>query len=71
MVPITLRQPWRIATWRTVKGNPLDNFKLLYPTSGALEWTIKDGIPYHAPTLLADVQKIVAKARRQEGAGTP
>ncbi len=64
-------RPGWLADLIIVKGNPLDNFKLLYPTSGALEWTIKDGIPYHAPTLLADVQKIVAKARRQEGAGTP
>jgi len=58
-----------------VNGNPLENLKVLYPTgitqikegkevrSGGVEWTIKDGIPYHAPTMLADVKEIVAKAR--------
>jgi len=28
-----------------------------------VEWTIKDGIPYYAPGLMADVKEIVAKAR--------
>ena len=28
-----------------------------------IEWTIKDGIPYHAPTMAADVRALVAKAR--------
>jgi imidazolonepropionase-like amidohydrolase len=58
-----------------VKGNPLENLKVLYPTgideirdgktvhSGGVEWTIKDGIPYYAPTLMAEVKDIVAKAR--------
>ncbi len=58
-----------------VNGNPLENMKVLYPTGveelrggkvergGGVEWTIKDGIPYHAPTLLADVKAMVAKAR--------
>jgi len=58
-----------------VNGNQLDNLKVLYPTgvdevrdgktihSGGVEWTIKDGIPYHAPTLMAQVKEIVAKAR--------
>jgi len=30
-----------------------------------VEWTIKDGIPYHAPTLMARVKQIVAEARRK------
>jgi imidazolonepropionase-like amidohydrolase len=30
---------------------------------GGIEWTIKDGIPYHVPTLLREVREIVAKAR--------
>jgi imidazolonepropionase-like amidohydrolase len=35
-----------------VNGNPLENMKVLYPSEGAgVEWTIKDGIPYGAPTL--------------------
>jgi hypothetical protein len=58
-----------------VNGNPLENLKLLYPTgvddmrdgkqvhTGGVEWTIKDGIPYHAPTLMAEVRDLVAKAR--------
>jgi hypothetical protein len=38
-----------------VNGNPLENMKVLYPSEGAgVEWTIKDGIPYHAPTLAGE-----------------
>jgi imidazolonepropionase-like amidohydrolase len=50
-----------------VNGNPLEDLKVLYPggrTSG-VEWTIKDGIPYHAPTLMARVKQIVAEARKR------
>jgi imidazolonepropionase-like amidohydrolase len=58
-----------------VNGNPLENLKVLYPTgvdeirdgkavhTGGVEWTIKDGIPYHAPSLLAEVKELVYKAR--------
>jgi hypothetical protein len=58
-----------------VNGNPLENIKVLYPTgvdvvrdgkqihTGGVEWTIKDGIPYHGPTLLQQVKEMVAKAR--------
>ena len=58
-----------------VNGNPLENLKVLYPTgvdeirdgkpvhTGGVEWTIKDGIPYYAPGLMADVKEMVAKAR--------
>ena len=58
-----------------VNGNPLENLKVLYPTgvdevrdgkqvhAGGVEWTIKDGIPYHAPELLAKVKEMVAQAR--------
>jgi imidazolonepropionase-like amidohydrolase len=58
-----------------VNGNPLDNIKVLYPTGvdeikdgkqvhgGGVEWTIKDGIPYHAPTLAREVREIVSKAK--------
>jgi imidazolonepropionase-like amidohydrolase len=58
-----------------VNGNPLENLKVLYPTgvdeirdgkavhTGGVEWTIKDGIPYHAPTLMAEVKELVARAR--------
>ncbi len=59
-----------------VNGNPLENFKVLYPTgieelrdgkavkTGGIEWTIKDGIPFHAPTLAAEVRDMVKKARQ-------
>ena len=30
---------------------------------GGIEWTIKDGIPYHVPTLLREVREMVGKAR--------
>lgn len=63
-----------------VNGNPLENFKALYPTgieeirdgkavkTGGVEWTIKDGIPYHGPTLLNEVKQMVAKARAERKA---
>ncbi len=59
-----------------VNGNPLENLKVLYPTgieeirdgkvlkTGGIEWTIKDGIPFHAPTLAKEVREMVAKARQ-------
>ncbi|HEY8558817.1 MAG TPA: amidohydrolase family protein [Pyrinomonadaceae bacterium] len=59
-----------------VNGNPLENFKVLYPTgieeirggkvykTGGVEWTIKDGIPFHAPTLAKEIREMVAKARQ-------
>ena len=30
---------------------------------GGIVWTIKDGIPYHVPTLMLEVKEMVAKAR--------
>jgi hypothetical protein len=63
-----------------VNGNPLENIKVLYPTgveeirdsrivhSGGVEWTIKDGIPYHGPTLAREVREIVANGRAQRAA---
>ena len=64
-----------LADLLVVNGNPLENLKVLYPTgvdemrdgkmvhTGGVEWTIKDGIPYYAPGMLAEVKEIVAKAR--------
>lgn len=61
-----------------VNGNPLENFKVLYPTGtdevrdgkvvrgGGIEWTIKDGIPFHVPTISAEIRDMVAKARREK-----
>jgi len=60
-----------------VNGNPLENLKVLYPTGveeikdgkpvrgGGIEWTIKDGIPYHGPTLMREVKEIVTRARAE------
>lgn len=59
-----------------VNGNPLENFKVLSPLgveeirdgktvkTGGIEWTIKDGIPYHAPTLAGEIRAMVAAARK-------
>ncbi len=58
-----------------INGNPLENFKVLYPSgieeirdgkifkTGGIEWTIKDGIPFHSPTMAKEVREMVAKAR--------
>ena len=40
-------------------GDP--NVKTVH--GGGIEWTIKDGIPYHVPTLMKEVKDMVAKAR--------
>ncbi|MEK7728416.1 MAG: amidohydrolase family protein, partial [candidate division KSB1 bacterium] len=60
-----------------VNGNPLENLHILFPTGidsvldrqregrGGVAWTIKDGIPYHAPTLLAEVRELVKAARNE------
>jgi imidazolonepropionase-like amidohydrolase len=37
---------------------------------GGIEWTIKDGIPYHVPTLMKEVKDIVAKARAERARPT-
>ncbi len=63
-----------------VDGNPLEDLKVLYPggtdvlrdgragRSRGVEWTIKDGIPYHGPTLMSEVKDIVARARAARSA---
>jgi imidazolonepropionase-like amidohydrolase len=33
---------------------------------GGIEWTIKDGIPYHVPTLMKEVKDMVMKARSEK-----
>ncbi len=72
-----------VADLIVVNGNPLENLKILYPTgvdvvrdgrtihTGGVEWTIKDGIPYHAPTLFAEVKELVAKARAERKTKAP
>ena len=61
-----------------IDENPLENFKFLYPTGvidlkdgkpihrGGVKWVIKDGIVYHAPSLLKDVKKMAAEARKTQ-----
>jgi len=58
-----------------VNGNPLENFKRLYPTGtdevvdgehrrgGGVAWTIKDGYCYDAQVLLAESRRLVQEAR--------
>ena len=60
-----------------VNGNPLENFKVLSPLgteevkdgkavkTGGIEWTIREGIPFHAPTLAAEVRSMVAAAKKK------
>jgi hypothetical protein len=65
-----------------VNGNPVEDFKVLYPTGidhwvdgktvhgGAIEWTVKDGIPYNVASLMAEVKDMVSKARSPQMKGT-
>jgi cytosine/adenosine deaminase-related metal-dependent hydrolase len=58
-----------------VNGNPLADLSVLLPrnikpltgdeSTGGISWTIKDGIPYHAPTLLKGVREQVKTAREK------
>jgi len=56
----------------TIDGKVVDNYsgdiKPGDPRAGSvhgggIEWTIKDGVPYHVPTLMGEVKDMVAKAR--------
>lgn len=73
-------EPGKKADLVVVAENPLRNLKVLYGTGaiqldsqnvprrvGGVELTIKDGIVYDAPKLLADVRAIVAKAKADAG----
>jgi hypothetical protein len=59
----------------TAGGKPIDNYTNVAPGDpnlkiahgGGIEWTIKDGIPYHVPTLMKEVKDMVAKARADRG----
>jgi imidazolonepropionase-like amidohydrolase len=41
------------------------NDKVEGARGGGIEWTIKDGIPYHVPTLMHEVKEMVSRARAQ------
>lgn len=63
--------PLRVLRHATANGNPLEDFKVLYPvspnsgTKTGIEWTIKAGYPYHVPRLLSEVKSLVEQARKQ------
>jgi cytosine/adenosine deaminase-related metal-dependent hydrolase len=74
-------EPGKLADLVIVAENPLQNFKVLYGTGtlrldetnevarvGGVRYTIKDGIIYDAPALLADVREMVRKAKAETGA---
>jgi len=61
-----------------INGRQASNYTPLGPNDhaqvahvGGIEWTIKDGIPYHVPTLMREVKEIVAKARERIRSTTP
>jgi hypothetical protein len=55
----------------TYDGKVIDNYSAVAPgdpkakvqRGGGIEWTIKDGIPYHVPTLMKETKDMVAQAR--------
>lgn len=70
-------RPGYLADLLVVNGNPIENLRVLNPygieevrdgklvRGGGIEWTIKDGIPYHAPTLMREVKAMVDEARQK------
>ena len=59
-----------------VGASPEENFKVLYPNGtdevrdgkvvrgGGIEWTIRDGVPFHVPTLSKEIREMVLNARK-------
>ncbi len=73
-------EPGKLADLVVVPENPLANLKVLYGTGaiklddentpirvGGVRYTIKDGVIYDAPALLADVREIVRAAKEEHG----
>ena len=66
-----------LADLLVVNGNPLENLRVLNPygidvykdgkmsRGGGIEWTIKNGIPYHVPTLMKEVKAMVDADRKK------
>jgi hypothetical protein len=61
-----------------INGRPASNLTPIAPgdrvevvRGGGIEWTIKDGIPYHVPTLLREVREMVSAARAPGRQTTP
>ena len=71
-----------LADLLVVNGNPLENLRVLNPygievlkdgkmaRGGGIEWTIKNGIPYHVPTLMREVKSMVDADRKKAEART-
>lgn len=57
-----VRPGWK-ADLIVVDGNPLANFKILYPHTSRILWTIQEGIPHRVQDLLRDVRQMVAEAK--------
>jgi imidazolonepropionase-like amidohydrolase len=60
-----------------VNGKVVSNYTPVQPGDkvqnvhgGGIEWTIKDGIPYHVPTLMREVKDMVSHARSERGRTT-
>jgi hypothetical protein len=57
----------------TYDGKPVSSYSAIAPGDpkakvvhgGGIEWTIKEGIPYHVPTLMKETKDMVAKARAE------
>jgi imidazolonepropionase-like amidohydrolase len=56
-------RPGYAADLLVVRGNPLEDLKILYPGRG-IEWTIKDGVPYSGKRLDDEIRQMVSSARR-------
>jgi imidazolonepropionase-like amidohydrolase len=61
-----------------VNGKPASNYatrsagdRVQVVRGGGIEWTIKDGIPYHVPTLMHEVEEMVTRARERARTTTP
>ena len=60
-----------------LNGKPAPNYtpigrgdKAQNAHGGGIEWTIKDGIPYHVPTLMREVKDMVTRARAERSRST-